>query len=280
MIDYILRTAELNEIENLLKIVFQAFNRPIPADIKDQEKLLIDLIRNEMAHFVILLLDNRICGLGGAFFFEKVCSFGYMAVLKEYRNRGIGTKIFSSLMEYAKHKNCETFTLYASKLGEPIYKKFGFQARFYETMYNLPKELNMDTLIPKKIRMGDKLPKWAINLDIKAVGFDRSKYLNIVIKHGSTLLLIENEGYALISGARIGPLIAKNLETARILIRESVLYDADHIIIPKHSKLPIELFNVIELTVKAENKNRMMIKGKKLQRNLEYFYALGTYAKG
>lgn len=65
--------------------------------------------------------NNKICGLGAVFFFEKVCSFGYMAVLKEFRNRGLGTKVFSSLLGYALDKVCETFLLYASNLGEPIY---------------------------------------------------------------------------------------------------------------------------------------------------------------
>jgi GNAT superfamily N-acetyltransferase len=280
MLNIVIRTPNFNEIKKILIILSQAFNRPIPPDIQDQEKLIIDLIKNEIAHFIIIEQNDKICGLGAAFFFGKVCSFGYMAVLQNYRNKRFGTRVFSSLMDYASHYGCVTFTLYASNLGEPIYRKFGFQGRFYETMYYLPKKINYETPSSKEVRIEYDLPKWAIELDYKAIGFDRSHYLNILINHGSKLLIIENEGYSLISSNRLGPLIVKNLNSAVILIREGILHGADHIIIPKHSKLPMGLFDLIKLTETGGINNLMMIKGKELHRKLEYFYALDTYAKG
>jgi GNAT superfamily N-acetyltransferase len=280
MEDLIIRSPHFNEIYELLVISSQAFDRPVPPTIKNQENLLIALIKNDIANFIIVEQNNRILGLGAAFFFRKVCSLGYMSVLKEFRNRGIGTKIFNSLMDDAITKGCETFFLYASNLGEPIYKKLGFQGRFYETMYNLQQTLDSKPISNKKVKIGSCFPKWAKKLDIEAIGFDRYHYLDLMINHGSKLLLVENEGYGLITDTRLGPLIVKDLDSAIYIIREAISQGADHIIIPHHHKLPQELFYKIKLTEKTSNNNIMMIKGKDLNMKLEYFFALGTYAKG
>ncbi|MFX1601252.1 MAG: GNAT family N-acetyltransferase, partial [Promethearchaeota archaeon] len=203
-----------DEIAQSIKVLYSAFGRDPPEDIKEEEKIWRALIEWEIGKFLISEDKGIIFGVGGVFFFKKVCSFGYMAVLQEYRGQGIGTEIFRNLLEIANKMNCETKILYASKLGEPIYKKFGFKRRFYGEMYKLPMQSLELEIAHKEVNILSTVPDWVLALDKKAMGFDRTKYLTIRIKLGGKILAIENEGYGLLVNKRLGPLIAKNMEIA------------------------------------------------------------------
>lgn len=274
-----IRELKINEISESLRVLFLSFGRPIPLDIKSQEKLLNDLITNEIAQFLIARHKGKIIGLCGLFLFQEVCSFGYMSVLPEYRNKGIGTRIFSQLMEIAKKEKCNTFLLYASKLGEPLYKKYGFQAQYYTTRYNLIEHLSVRNLNSKNVKNLKKIPEWVINIDKKTMGFDRAEYLAIRLNHGSKLMVIEEEGYGFLSGTRLGPLISTNLGTALDLMKECNILGTSHLIIPKHEHLSPKICNWLEIPSRKEVNLRMTY-GKALKTCDDYFYALGTYAKG
>jgi hypothetical protein len=112
------------------------------------------------------------------------------------------------------------------------------------------------------------------------MGFDRSEFLKLKMKRGSKLFVIAEEGYALISGLRIGPIIAKNLRVAVDLINKGISLGANHIIVPKHTKFPNGIFDLIDSNERENEVNLKMIYGKNISQKLEYFYALGTYAKG
>jgi GNAT superfamily N-acetyltransferase len=46
--------------------------------------------------------------------------------IKEYRNRGIGMKMMDYLLQIGKMQNINRFFLFATKMGEPLYRKAGF----------------------------------------------------------------------------------------------------------------------------------------------------------
>jgi hypothetical protein len=68
--------------------------------------------------------------------------------------------------------------------------------------------------------------------------------------------------------------------TAVDLIKMGISLGANHIIIPKHSKFPYRLFDLIKLTERENEVNLKMMYGKNILQKLDYFYALGTHAKG
>ena len=203
-----------------------------------------------------------------------------MAILPEMRRKGLGTTIFRNLIKIGKLKGCKTFMLYASELGAPIYQKFGFRSNYTTALYDLPSQLHEKQKLNENVNVLKKFPEWAANIDRVAIGFDRRKFLSIKLTHGSKLIIVEKEGYALISGLRLGPLIAKNLSVAVELIKMGILLGANNIIFPKHSKFSYRLFDLIKLTERENEVNLKMIYGKNLLQKLDYFYALGTYAKG
>ena len=239
-----IREPKMSELHESLIVLYRSFNRTIPSDLENQEKLLISLINYGTAKFLVAEEDSKILGLGGIFFFGDVCSIGYMAVLPEVRSRGLGTDIFRNLLKLGKSKGCKTYMLYASELGEPIYHKFGFRRKYATGVYSLP---NKPLVLPKKdkkINLTDIFPNWAAVIDKNTIGFDRSEFLQLKINHGSILLTSDKEGFALVSSLRLGPIISKDINTAVYLMNEGIKLGANHIIVPKHSQFPRKIFGL------------------------------------
>jgi GNAT superfamily N-acetyltransferase len=280
MINHNIREPRDKEISECINLLYSAFGRVPSITTKEEAKVWKTMIRSNIGKFLISEIKCKIIGIGGIFLFQEVCSFGYMGVLPEYRREGVGTEIFNKLFEIGKDLKYQTMILYASKLGEPIYKKFGFQGRFFGTMYSLPRRIPELKVGTREIKILNKLPDWVLTLDKDTMGFDRSKYLQMRINLGAKILVIKNEGYGLISNLRLGPLIATNLDAALQIIKKSIALDANHLIIAEHQQLPKKIFKSIKLT-KHENQGSLkMTYGKTISERLDLLYAIGTYAKG
>ena len=280
---YIIREPETNEIRNSIITMLRSFDRPLINEIEKERDVWLYLIKNELAKFYIALKNNKIIGIGGLFLIQNVASIGYMGVLPGYRNQGVGAGIFQKLKQTAIDVGCKTINLYASKLGEPIYRKSGFQEEFFANMYLMPKISPKIPLMNKNLKVVSKIPDWLLDLDREAVGFDRTDYLKARVSLGAKLIVIENEGYGLISNIftsiRLGPVIASNKEGAIDIIGEGISLGAKSIIIPKHLAFQNEIITLIGLTEQGKP-NLKMVYGEKIKRKINYLYAVGTYAKG
>lgn len=280
---YLIREPQPNEILNSIITMLRSFDRPLINEIEKERDVWLYLIKNKIAKFLISLRNNKIIGIGGLFLFQNVASIGYMGVLQGYRNQGVGGAIFQKLKQAAIDAGCKTISLYASKLGEHIYRKSGFQGNFSANMYLMP---NIPpTIAPKNknLKVISKIPEWVLDLDGETVGFDRSNYLKARVSLGAKLIVVENEGYGLISkiltNIRLGPVIASNLEVAVEIIGEGISLGAKSIIIPKHAFFQNEIIPLLGL-VEQGKPNLKMVFGENIIRNLNYLYAIGTYAKG
>jgi len=279
-----IREPKINEILESIKTFLLSFGRVDFDYILAEEKVWIYLINNKIAKFLIAEKEDKIIGVGGLFLFQQVGSVGYMGVLTEYRGQGIGTAIFRNLMDIAISSGIKTVMLYASKLGEPIYVKFGFRGKYNASMHHLLKAKPKMQDITKDVKVVKSTPDWVLNLDKETMGFDRSDYLKARITLGAKFLIIENEGYALLSKVlskiRLGPLIAKNLDTALQIIKKGINLGADNLIIPYHPALQDNMSCITHLTESKEAPNLKMVYGEEIQGKLGYLYSIGTYAKG
>lgn len=57
-----------------------------------------------------------------------------VAVRPEYRGRGIASALMKTAVEDAKRAGCRVMSLQASGMGEPVYRRLGFQV--YDTIFN------------------------------------------------------------------------------------------------------------------------------------------------
>ncbi len=275
-----IREPEVNELHESLIVFYRSFNRTIPPNLNNQEQLLINLINKGIAKFQVVEENGKIIGLGGIFFFGDICYIGYMAVLPEMRHKGIGTALFRNLIKIGKLKGCKTFMLYASELGAPIYHKYGFRNKYYTKEYDLPSKPSLLKSINKRINRTGIFPNWASSIDKNTIGYDRSEFLQLKINHGSILITADKEGFALISGSILGPVISKNIDTAISLMNEGIRLGANHIIVPKHSHYHNKIFDLFNLTERNSESNLKMVYGKEVKQKLDQFCALGNYAKG
>jgi len=280
MQSFIIREPKLSELHESLIVFYRSFNRTIPPDLNNQEQLLTNLINCGIAKFQIVEENGKIVGLGGIFFFGDISFIGYMTILPEIRGRGFGTSLFSNLIKIGKLNGCKTFLLYASKLGQPIYHKYGFRSKYTTSEYNLPTKPLALQKTHNKINQTDRFPKWAASIDKITIGFDRSQFLQLKINHGSILNTIDKEGFALVTNSMLGPVISKNINVAVSLINEGIKLGANHIIIPKHSQFPNKIFELANLTERNSESNLKMVYGREITQKLDQFYALGNYAKG
>jgi len=280
---YIIREPKEDEILRTIKVFLFAFGRTSYNQLEEEKKVWLYLINENIARFLIALTDEKIIGVGGLFLYHGVASIGYMGVLPEYRSQGVGSAIFKNLMQLSLNLGIKTIILYASKFGEPIYKKYGFQGSYNADMYFLPKEVPKIDIKDKELKEINFLPDWLLSLDREAMGFNRTQYLKARLALGARILVIENEGYALVSKIlsqiRLGPVIAKNSDTAIHLIKKSILLGAEHLIIPNHLLLQDNLFSLFQLTKRGEP-NLKMFYGQEISGKSDYLYAIGTYGKG
>jgi len=138
------RKADIKDIETLidLRIDFMKEVMGIKDDQKDVElrKLLFeyfsDLIpKDEFVAWLAISEDKVIATSGLSFYkrppsyknFEgKVAYIMNMYTLPAYRGKGVAKALFSKIIEEAKAMGYHYFSLHATEMGRPIYKKFGF----------------------------------------------------------------------------------------------------------------------------------------------------------
>lgn len=101
---------------------------------------------------------------------------GHILVLPEFRNQGIGRAMTEFLISFLKERGCESMVLTATEMGEPIYRKCGFESvgtyRVYigESLNELPKENYPE-------RGNESVLDEVLQLDLDVTGEDRSHLL-------------------------------------------------------------------------------------------------------
>lgn len=153
----------------------------------------IDSYTNSNFCFPIkVCIDKKIVGIGTTIIHNKTAWLAHIIVHPDYRNQSIGKVITQTLVDTSYSKDCETIYLLATELGEPVYKKIGFEM---ETEYIVFKSegtngtfMNSDNIVA--INSGFK--KQVSELDRQVSGEDRILLLEQNLSDGF-LYLQDNE---------------------------------------------------------------------------------------
>ncbi|MEO6288778.1 MAG: GNAT family N-acetyltransferase [Ginsengibacter sp.] len=120
-----------------------------------------------------LIVDEKIAGIGTAINNNDVAWLGHIIVHPDSRNQGIGKLITQFLVDISQAKNCGTIYLIATDLGEPVYKKIGFET---ETEYLFFKDIKPNqswTTSKNIIAFTNDFRSQIANLDKRVSGEDR-----------------------------------------------------------------------------------------------------------
>lgn len=122
---------------------------------------------------VKVVVDNKIAGMGTAIVHNDIAWLAHIIVHPDQRNKGIGRFITQTMVDNLLSKGFESIYLTATDLGEPVYRKIGFEA---ETEYLFYKDIKADERwsISKNIIPFNSSFKGQVHqLDLKVSGEDR-----------------------------------------------------------------------------------------------------------
>ena len=89
-----------------------------------------DEMQNERAFYLLAVEGERAIGYVGAWLIFDEAHITNVAILPEYRRRGIGEKLMKQMIEAVKHKGIQSMTLEVREsnfAAQAMYKKFGFE---------------------------------------------------------------------------------------------------------------------------------------------------------
>ncbi|WMJ76710.1 MULTISPECIES: ribosomal protein S18-alanine N-acetyltransferase [unclassified Sedimentibacter] len=115
-----MRSDDLNQITQIEKMCFS-----LPWSRASLEKELV----NELAYYQCAEEDDKIVGYMGMWRILDECHITNVAILPEYRNRGIAGMLISKMVEICRCSEISSMTLEVRETNIPainLYEKFGF----------------------------------------------------------------------------------------------------------------------------------------------------------
>ena len=206
----LIRKIRKHELEDAIQVFMSSFRRT-----DDQTLYLLtknhwtNWQKSRLAEFYGAFYETRLVGFCLCFAFKTTASLGYMCVDFRYQNQGIGSRILHHIIAELEGKGITTIRLYATKMGENLYRKYEFKEDFIGSIYevNFHEEINKKSL---RVRPSSRILPWVFTLDKAVYGDDRTKLLRFLIKNGQ-LIVKPRSGFAFVRGENVGPIVAKNI---------------------------------------------------------------------
>ncbi len=181
---------------------------------------------------LILKKDNKLAGIGHQLLFEKTCWLGMIVVLEEHRNQGLGRKLTEALLDLGKEMGCVSQLLFATDMGEPVYRKLGFTLREMYINYKAPDKLPQIESSDVYHYHPDDFES-IISIDKQITGENRLEFLKMFINNCFVFKPKETvEGFLLID-LGMGLIQAQNNQAGLALMNQKVLLGKKDFIIPE-----------------------------------------------
>ena len=135
-----------------------------------------------------VVVDGNMVGIGTTILHNDVAWLAHIIVHDNYRNQGIGKLITENLVEVAHAKKCATIYLLATELGEPVYRKIGFEAETDYLMFKGEKIKEAVTDFEKIIPYRSDFKNQITSMDRHVSGEDRMFHLEPHLSSGFVYL--------------------------------------------------------------------------------------------
>lgn len=131
----VVRTASLNDaskLSHLYKTVWDEQKGKFPDELLHARQPDVNMMRQWLCKETYFIVEDtkKIIGVVGCFMQFRCCKLIHMAVLKNYRRKGLGSMLLAKVDEFAKKNNANKIWLdTSSRLKESIafYQKAGFR---------------------------------------------------------------------------------------------------------------------------------------------------------
>ncbi|CUH96292.1 hypothetical protein P22_2382 [Propionispora sp. 2/2-37] len=118
-----IRRMQMLDIEAVMKVEQASFSTPWSQQAFESE------LKNELTYYLVLCEGRKIIGYAGMWIIVDEAHVTNVAVLPEYRGRGLGEKLMSSLKEAAAARGAASMTLEvrpSNRAARSLYEKLGF----------------------------------------------------------------------------------------------------------------------------------------------------------
>lgn len=135
-------------------------------------------VKSEFCFPIKVTEDNQIVGVGVSILFGSTCWLAHIIVDENHRKRGIGSRITQALLNHPGCKAVDTFILFATEMGFPIYKKAGFRTVNEYLFFKREKPWRDVPISPAIIPYDKSHYSKVMELDYKITGEERSNLLS------------------------------------------------------------------------------------------------------
>ncbi|MGD8628582.1 MAG: GNAT family N-acetyltransferase [bacterium] len=239
-------------------------------------KLLAD---GGCGHFIGAELDGRMVGSGALVTYERLGWIAFMGTEPAFQGRGVGSAMLTELMDAARAGGITSLRLEATDAGAGLYRKHGFTPEYPGRRLEIPARCAPPGEPASAVKLAESLPDWCLEMDRRAFGEDRSKLLNLVLRDGAKLLLAGREGFGLLHGRKLGPLVATGVEAALSILWRAGELGARVIYVPLHPGMPAGFVGKLQAS-ESEGCCMRMIFGEPIDDEPGLVYAAHSAATG
>lgn len=230
----------MSKIELLVSNDLQWIPRLQPSGWQDITPWISFYTQSPFCFPVKLKIENKIAAIGCGIKHLDVAWIAHIIVHPDHRNKGLGTLITKGIIDNMIALGCKTLNLVATELGEPVYRKLGFQT---ESEYCFFKEIKrVDESAQDYKRYEPGFEKRVLELDVMVSGEYREFQLKQHLANGY-FCFEENmlTGFYLPTFGD-GCIQASNESAGKSLMKLR-LSEKDHACFPMENKAALELMH-------------------------------------
>lgn len=119
------RDMEEKDLDEIIELEHKCFTVPWSKDA-----FVSEISQNRFAKYIILEEEGKIIGYCGAWLVVDEAHITNVAILPEFRGRGLGEALMNAMIDICRRKHIERMTLEVRKsntVAQSLYKKLGFQ---------------------------------------------------------------------------------------------------------------------------------------------------------